>query len=195
MFAALSFPAHRAPHLSHPTSVSEFEWAHRSWQQVTLRVDSSSTDDSRLRGALPQPSLHVLMQGRSQTRDFAMLPACFYFWRVTTAATAALQWSPRLERAFLMQATFWMRPRSVPHCFSTSARHVFPAAATSANLALHTSERSVTCSLRQVAMRRFPGSMLAQAFLISSAQAPNCAIALDTSNNDKAAQTDKIFSI
>jgi hypothetical protein len=44
-------------------------------------------------------------------------------------------------------------------------------------------------------MRRFPGSMLAQAFLISSAQAPNCAIALDTSRNDKAAQTDKIFSI
>ena len=31
--------------------------------------------------------------------------------------------------------------------------------------------------------------------LISSAQAPNCAIALDTSRNDKAAQTDKIFSI
>ena len=90
---------------------------------------------------------------------------------------------------------FLDRPRSEPHCFSTSARHVFPAAASAANLALHTSERSVTCSLRQVAMRRFPGSTLAQAFLISSAQAPNCAIAVDTSRNDKTAQSDKIFSI
>ena len=32
-------------------------------------------------------------------------------------------------------------------------------------------------------------------FLTSSAQAPNCAIALDTGRNDKTAQTDKIFSI
>jgi hypothetical protein len=31
---------------------------------------------------------------------------------------------------------------------------------------LHTSARSVTCSLRQVAMRRFPGLMLAQVFYI-----------------------------
>jgi hypothetical protein len=39
--------------------------------------------------------------------------------------------------------------------------------------------------------------MLAQAFLISASQAPkrDCAIALDTSRNDKAAQIDKIFSI
>ena len=92
--------------------------------------------------------------------------ACFYFLRAATAATAALQSSLRLERAFLMQATFWIRRRSVPHCCCTSVRHVFPAAATSANLALHTSERSVTCSLRQVAMRRFPGLMLAQVFYI-----------------------------
>ena len=34
------------------------------------------------------------------------LPACFYFLRAATAATAALQSSLRLERAFLMQATF-----------------------------------------------------------------------------------------
>ena len=71
-----------------------------------------------------------------------------------------------------MQATFLMRRLSVPHCFSTSARHVFPAAATSANLALHTSERSVRRSLRQAAIRRFPGSMSAQTFLMSAAQAP-----------------------
>jgi hypothetical protein len=37
--------------------------------------------------------------------------------------------------------------------------------------------------------------MLAHAFLISSAQAPVCAIALDTSRKDKAAQIAKIFSI
>jgi hypothetical protein len=124
-------------------------------------------------------------------------PLAFYFLRVTTAAIAALQSSPKLVMASLMQATFWIRRRSVLHCFCTSARHVFPAAATSANLALHTSERSATCSLTQVAIRRFPGSMLAQTFLISAAQAPtsDCAIALDTRRNDKVAQIDKIFSI
>jgi hypothetical protein len=43
-------------------------------------------------------------------------PLAFYFLRVTTAAIAALQSSPKLVRASLMQATFWMRRRSVLHC-------------------------------------------------------------------------------
>jgi len=95
-----------------------------------------------------------------------------------------------------MHVTFWVRRVLVPHCFSTSARHIFPAAAISA-IHLHTSERSATRSLRQVAMRRFPGSMLPQAFLISAAQAPrpDRAIALETKRNDTVAQIDKIFSI
>ena len=47
-------------------------------------------------------------------------------------------------------------------------------------------------------MRRPPGSMLPQTFLISATQAPappDCAMAPDTKRNDKAALTDKIFSI
>ena len=136
-------------------------------------------------------------------------PLAFYFLRVTTAAIAALQSSPKLVMASLMQATFLMRRRSVLHCFSTSARHVFPAAATGANLALHTSERSATCSLRQVAMRLPQGLMSLQTFLISALQAPipdfaapadcaptlDCAIAPDTKSNDRVAQIGKSFSI
>src|SRR5262245_49255278 len=100
--------------------------------------------------------------------------------------------------ASLMQATFWMRRRLVLHCcFSTSARHVFPAATTLANLSLHASERSAKCSFTQVAIRRFPGLMLAQTFLISAAQAPtlDCAIALDNKMNDTESQIEKISSI
>jgi hypothetical protein len=124
-------------------------------------------------------------------------PFFFYFLPVTTAAIAALQSSPRLARAPRMQVTFWMPPLAAHCCFSMSARHDFPAAATSASLALHTSERSATRSLRQVATRPPPGLMVPQAFLISAAQAPrpDCAVALDTKMSDKAAQINKGFSI
>ena len=150
-----------------------------------------------------------LLLGRGKSRHPSLsrhrpLGLAFYFLLVTTAAIAALQSSPRLARASLMQVTFWMRPL-VPHCcFSMSALHVFLAAATSANLVLHASERSATRSLRQVAMRLPPGLMSPQTFLISALQAPipdfrsrppDCAIAPDTKRNDKAAQIDKIFSI
>ena len=152
--------------------------------------------------AHPLPQHNQLMsecppQHRFSGVVLVSLLAYLYSLRVTTAAIAALQSSPSFVRASLTQATFWMRRRTVPHCPSTSVRHVFPAAATSASLALHTSERSVRCSLTQAAIRLLPGWMLAQAFFISASQAPNrdCANAPETSRNDKAAQIDKIFSI
>src|SRR5262245_31175592 len=97
-----------------------------------------------------------------------------------------------------MQATFWIYRVTVLHCFSASARHAFTAAATSANLLLHASERFVRFSLTQVAIRPPPGSTLAQAFLMSAAQAPVdpvCAIALDTNKKINAAEVDRTLSI
>ena len=181
----------RPLHRSCQTSRDFVPWRFRS--PVASPVDSfviPATENLHISGhsagGQTAAALHkALSSAGKPARDPLMLQSAahwFYFLRVATAATAALQSSLKLERAFLMQATFWMRRRSVPHCFSTSARHVFPAAATSANLALHTSESSVPCTLSSHAeVTRFD---VGAGFFISSAQAPNCAIALDTSRND-----------
>ena len=112
------------------------------------RADSESRP---ICAGVTKPALRL---GQSRPRVLPKLPdrcpLAPYFLLVTIATTAALQSSPRLAMAFLMQVTFCMRPL-VPHCcFSMSPLHVFLAAATSANLVLHTSERSHrTCVARR----------------------------------------------
>ena len=69
-------------------------------QSTTLRVDSSSTDDSRLRGALPRPD---------------PCSAANTIYSITSSAREHCPWDRQTERLCRLEVNYQLEPRRLHH--------------------------------------------------------------------------------